>query len=178
MYAGLAIAYLGGTLLAGTWWLLATLPIALMLVRYLVIGPEEDTSPAPSARPTSTIRREFGAGSSPAQAAPSQRGQCHGTGRSGVRTLAAPCRRHLLHRGDALVVIGFTTPTSPQGWSACPGQDRRRPALSTRGDQPGAVSRSRSRSPAAMPAMVSRSTRSPAVSASRWCRTGPSRSRR
>jgi protein-S-isoprenylcysteine O-methyltransferase Ste14 len=41
MYAGLTIAYLGGALLAGSWWLLATLPIALAVVGNLVIGPEE-----------------------------------------------------------------------------------------------------------------------------------------
>jgi protein-S-isoprenylcysteine O-methyltransferase Ste14 len=41
MYAGLAIAYLGGVLVAGSWWPLATLPIALIIVRNLVIGPEE-----------------------------------------------------------------------------------------------------------------------------------------
>ena len=41
MYAGLAIAYFGGALLAGSWWPLATLPIALVAVRRLVIDPEE-----------------------------------------------------------------------------------------------------------------------------------------
>jgi len=41
MYSGLAIAYVGGALLLGSWWPLATLPIALVLVRNLVIGPEE-----------------------------------------------------------------------------------------------------------------------------------------
>ncbi len=41
MYAGLAIAYVGGALLAGTWWPLATLPIALVAVRRVVIDPEE-----------------------------------------------------------------------------------------------------------------------------------------
>ena len=41
MYAGLAISYLGGALLAGSWWPLATLPLALLLVRRLVIEPEE-----------------------------------------------------------------------------------------------------------------------------------------
>ena len=41
MYAGLAIAYLGGTLLAGTWWPLVTLPLAILPIRTLVIGPEE-----------------------------------------------------------------------------------------------------------------------------------------
>jgi len=41
MYAGLAIAYVGGALLAGTWWPLATLPIALVAVRRIVIDPEE-----------------------------------------------------------------------------------------------------------------------------------------
>jgi len=41
MYTGLAIAYLGGVLLAGSWWPLLTWPFALLAVRLLVIGPEE-----------------------------------------------------------------------------------------------------------------------------------------
>jgi len=41
MYAGLAIAYVGGALLAGTLWPLVTLPIALVCVRRIVIDPEE-----------------------------------------------------------------------------------------------------------------------------------------
>lgn len=41
MYTGLAIAYLGATPLAGTWWPLLTWPLALLAVRDLVIGPEE-----------------------------------------------------------------------------------------------------------------------------------------
>ena len=41
MYAGLTLAYLGGALLAGSWWPLVTLPVAVLLVRTLVIGPEE-----------------------------------------------------------------------------------------------------------------------------------------
>lgn len=41
MYTGLAIAYLGGALLAGSWWPLVTFPLALLAVRGLVIGPEE-----------------------------------------------------------------------------------------------------------------------------------------
>ena len=41
MYAGLAAAYFGGALLAGSWWPLATLPVALAVVGNLVIGPEE-----------------------------------------------------------------------------------------------------------------------------------------
>lgn len=41
MYTGLAIAHLGGALLAGSWWPLATLPFALLAVRRVVIGPEE-----------------------------------------------------------------------------------------------------------------------------------------
>lgn len=41
MYTGLAIAYLGATPLAGTWWPLLTWPLALLAVRVLVIGPEE-----------------------------------------------------------------------------------------------------------------------------------------
>lgn len=41
MYTGLAIAYLGATLLAGSWWPLLTWPLALLATRILVIGPEE-----------------------------------------------------------------------------------------------------------------------------------------
>jgi protein-S-isoprenylcysteine O-methyltransferase Ste14 len=41
MYTGLAIAYLGGALLARSWWPLATYPLALLAVRGLAIGPEE-----------------------------------------------------------------------------------------------------------------------------------------
>jgi protein-S-isoprenylcysteine O-methyltransferase Ste14 len=41
MYTGLAVAYVGGALLAGSLWPLATLPIALVAVRTLVIGREE-----------------------------------------------------------------------------------------------------------------------------------------
>jgi protein-S-isoprenylcysteine O-methyltransferase Ste14 len=41
MYTGLAIAYLGGAVLAGSWWPLATLPVALLAVRGVLIGPEE-----------------------------------------------------------------------------------------------------------------------------------------
>ncbi len=41
MYAGLAVAYLGAALLVGSWWPVATLPVALVLTRLLVIGPEE-----------------------------------------------------------------------------------------------------------------------------------------
>jgi protein-S-isoprenylcysteine O-methyltransferase Ste14 len=41
MYTGLAVAYLGIALLAGTWWPLATLPLALLVVRRAVIDPEE-----------------------------------------------------------------------------------------------------------------------------------------
>jgi protein-S-isoprenylcysteine O-methyltransferase Ste14 len=41
MYAGLAIAYVGGALLAGTWWPLVTLPSAVLAVRRVVIDPEE-----------------------------------------------------------------------------------------------------------------------------------------
>ena len=41
MYTGLAIAYLGGTVLAGSRWPLLTWPLALLTVRTLVIGPEE-----------------------------------------------------------------------------------------------------------------------------------------
>lgn len=41
MYTGLAIAYVGGALLADSWWPLLTLPAALLAVRTLVIAPEE-----------------------------------------------------------------------------------------------------------------------------------------
>ena len=41
MYAGLAVAHVGGALLAGTWWPLVTLPFAVLAVRQIVIGPEE-----------------------------------------------------------------------------------------------------------------------------------------
>lgn len=41
MYTGLTVAYLGGTALSGSWWPLATLAIAVALIRRLVIGPEE-----------------------------------------------------------------------------------------------------------------------------------------
>jgi len=41
MYTGLAIAYLGGALLAGSWWPLVTLPLVLLVGRRVVIEPEE-----------------------------------------------------------------------------------------------------------------------------------------
>jgi protein-S-isoprenylcysteine O-methyltransferase Ste14 len=41
MYAGLALAYLGGATMLGSWWPFLTLPLALLAVRTLVIGPEE-----------------------------------------------------------------------------------------------------------------------------------------
>lgn len=41
MYAGLAIVYLGGAFLAGSWWPIGTLPIVLLIIRHVVIGPEE-----------------------------------------------------------------------------------------------------------------------------------------
>lgn len=41
MYTGLAIGYLGGALLTGSWWPVATLPFALLTIRRLVIDPEE-----------------------------------------------------------------------------------------------------------------------------------------
>ncbi len=41
MYTGLAVMVAGGALLAGTWWPLATLPLALLAVRKVVIKPEE-----------------------------------------------------------------------------------------------------------------------------------------
>ncbi len=41
MYTGLAIMVAGAGLVAGTWWPLVTLPLALLAVRQLVIKPEE-----------------------------------------------------------------------------------------------------------------------------------------
>jgi protein-S-isoprenylcysteine O-methyltransferase Ste14 len=41
MYTGLGIAVLGAGLLAGSWWPIVLLPIALLVVAWLVIGPEE-----------------------------------------------------------------------------------------------------------------------------------------
>src|SRR4030095_15957462 len=41
MYTGLAITYLGGALLAGSWWPLALLPLAILAVARLAIRPEE-----------------------------------------------------------------------------------------------------------------------------------------
>jgi len=41
MYTGLAILYLGGALLAGTWWPVLFWPVVIALVTVLVIRPEE-----------------------------------------------------------------------------------------------------------------------------------------
>lgn len=41
MYTGLGIVVAGGALVAGTWWPLITLPLAMVAVRELVIKPEE-----------------------------------------------------------------------------------------------------------------------------------------
>jgi protein-S-isoprenylcysteine O-methyltransferase Ste14 len=41
MYTGLAIAYLGGALLAGSWWPVALWPLVVFGVARLVIRPEE-----------------------------------------------------------------------------------------------------------------------------------------
>ncbi|MFD6464180.1 methyltransferase family protein, partial [Streptomyces roseolus] len=41
MYTGLAVAVTGGALLMGTWWPILLLPVTLVLVTRLVIGPEE-----------------------------------------------------------------------------------------------------------------------------------------
>jgi protein-S-isoprenylcysteine O-methyltransferase Ste14 len=41
MYTGLATAYLGGALLANSWWPILLLPVVLLLVARLVIAPEE-----------------------------------------------------------------------------------------------------------------------------------------
>ena len=42
MYTGLAIAYLGLALLFGSWWPLVIWPLVIVVVRQLVIGPEEE----------------------------------------------------------------------------------------------------------------------------------------
>ena len=42
MYTGLAVMVAGGALLAGTWWPLLILPLAIVAVRELVIKPEEE----------------------------------------------------------------------------------------------------------------------------------------
>jgi protein-S-isoprenylcysteine O-methyltransferase Ste14 len=42
MYTGLAIAYLGLTLLFGSWWPLVLWPLVIVAVRQLVIRPEEE----------------------------------------------------------------------------------------------------------------------------------------
>lgn len=41
MYTGLGLVVAGGSLVAGTWWPLILLPLALLAVRRLVIEPEE-----------------------------------------------------------------------------------------------------------------------------------------
>ena len=41
MYTGLAMIVAGGALLAGTWWPLLTLPLAVLAVQQLAIKPEE-----------------------------------------------------------------------------------------------------------------------------------------
>ena len=41
MYTGLAIMVAGGALLAGTWWPLLTLPLAVLALQELTIRPEE-----------------------------------------------------------------------------------------------------------------------------------------
>jgi protein-S-isoprenylcysteine O-methyltransferase Ste14 len=41
MYTGLAVAYVGGSLLAGSWWPLLILPAVVGVVRRLAIDPEE-----------------------------------------------------------------------------------------------------------------------------------------
>ena len=63
MYTGLAIAYLGGALLAGSWWPVATLPLALIAVGRVVIGPAEGTWPTGSVSCTPTTVRRYGVGS-------------------------------------------------------------------------------------------------------------------
>lgn len=41
MYTGLAIAYLGAALLAGSWWPMVLWPLAILAIDQLVIRPEE-----------------------------------------------------------------------------------------------------------------------------------------
>ncbi len=41
MYTGLAIMVAGGAILAGTWWPLVLLPLALLAVKHLAIQREE-----------------------------------------------------------------------------------------------------------------------------------------
>lgn len=41
MYAGLALQYLGGTLLAGSWWPVIVVPLVLAIVLRLAVRPEE-----------------------------------------------------------------------------------------------------------------------------------------
>ena len=41
MYAGIAIAYVGGALLTGSWWPLILLPLPLAAIHFLVIAREE-----------------------------------------------------------------------------------------------------------------------------------------
>jgi len=42
MYAGLAITYLGGALVVGSWWPVALWPLVMFAVARLAIGPEEE----------------------------------------------------------------------------------------------------------------------------------------
>lgn len=42
MYVGLASAYLGTAVLVGSWWPVLTFPLALVAVRVVVVGPEEN----------------------------------------------------------------------------------------------------------------------------------------
>ena len=61
MYAGIAIAYVGGALLAGSWWPLILLPLPLAAIHFLVIAREEryltEKFPAPYAAYRSRTRR-------------------------------------------------------------------------------------------------------------------------
>jgi protein-S-isoprenylcysteine O-methyltransferase Ste14 len=41
MYTGLALQYVGGALLAGSWWPLVLWPLVVLVIRLAVIGPEE-----------------------------------------------------------------------------------------------------------------------------------------
>jgi len=60
MYTGLAIAYLGGALLAGSWW-----PVAPLLPSAaLLSAPRSDTWPTGSVTCIPTTARRYGAGSS------------------------------------------------------------------------------------------------------------------
>lgn len=93
MYTGLAVAYLGGVVLAGSCWPLLTWPLALLAVRVLVIGPEErylDTRFGDAYRDYSShTHRWIGL------TAPGGRRSCTDAGERGTRTSAVNQGRHM-----------------------------------------------------------------------------------